>query len=104
MTFLEFLNNNLNKHFPLDDDLTPRALDGVLLPDSFLATMSLVVQDSSTITVDLNSFYLSGVRVYGNTITVTIGYSDGGTDIQAATVTGISTSISHFKVTVSWFR
>jgi len=94
MTFLEFINGNLNKHYPLDDDLTPRAADGVLLPDSFLADLRLVVQDTSSVTVDLNSFYVSSVRIYGSSITVTVSYSSGGTDIPVATASGISTVIS----------
>lgn len=94
MTFLEFINGNLNKHYPLDDDLTPRAEDGVLLPDSFLADLRIIVQDSADITVDMNSFYLSSVRVYGNAITVVIGYHYGDTNIQAATVSGINMNIN----------
>lgn len=93
MTFLEFINGNLNKHYPLDDDLTPRAVDGVLLPDSFLVDLRLIVQDTSEITADVNSFYVAAVRIYGSSITVVIGYNSGGTDIQVAAVSGISTNI-----------
>lgn len=92
MTFLEFINGNLNKHYPLDDEATLRSVDGVLLPDSFLADLRLIVQDVTS-TVNVTAFYISSIRVYGDSISVSIGYGTGGSAKTVARVSGISTSL-----------
>jgi hypothetical protein len=86
--FLEFLNQNMHRNYPIQDSCVVKTADNVYLPSSFLVDCQIVIPCESTQqaeAIDLNGFFVSHVMFYTSSVQVIISYQPAsGSAFQCA--------------------
>ena len=78
ITYTEFLDSNLHRVFPLDDDMSGRdTTDALQIPTALISDIFMCAPNHPS--VDLSLFYISNLTIRSRFIDITIGY-DGVSD------------------------
>ena len=88
----EFLDQNMHRNYPIQDDCVVQAVDGTYLPSSFLVDCLITIPctDDEQQAIDSSRFFVSSVNHYTNSVQVVISYQpEGGEAFQCAVSTAI---------------
>lgn len=100
-TYLEFIDANMHRHYPLSDAATATSSAGVRLPDSFLVDARISVSPE-LVGLDRSKFFISRVTVYQQTVSVELSYDDHvvcrAVDIPTNLTTGDSENARTFTM------
>lgn len=101
----EFLNQNMHRNYPIQDECVVQAEDGTYLPSSFLVDCLITIPctDTQQRGIDASRFFVSSVDHYTNSVQVVISYQpESGSAFQCAVSTAIvlaSTESQSFMAT-----